>query len=718
MKSVLLSIMMILFITVGLVYADNDYNRYSDYSRTYNHESYRDGDRHRDGDKHRDGDRYRIYYREGDRHRDKHRDRHRDSDEKKGPESCEEGKVWLDNECRDITECKGDTVYNPETYSCEVPTPPTDSDGDGVIDSNDNCPDTPQGVEVDSNGCEIVVTPVDNDNDGFSVDVDCNDNNPNINPNATEILYNGIDENCNGMADDIVDADNDGFNSNVDCNDNDANINPDAIEIVGNGIDENCNGMADDIVIVVDNDNDGVPDDVDQCLDTPAGVQVDATGCEIVDPYTDGHYDNPSCVTCHDTQAGQVHASVHYQWNGPATYMVGGNNEQGKANGAMNTYCGNISGNWEGCAACHIGSGMQIVEVPTPEALADIDCLKCHSAPGKKPTRETCLTCHAKAGGGNALKRGDLALATGNTSDRNYDVHMATTGANLDCISCHTTSQHKIAGKGSDLRPTDLDVEVTCSNCHGNTPHSNSQLDKHTSKVACQTCHIPVYGKNASDTEATEATEIFRTWKSSDATSPPFHPTHEVANNLKPVYRFWNGYTWNYNVGDVPEYDSSKGTYQTSVPQGDSSDPDAKLYPFKYKTVEQPAILGTHQLIPLNTKIFFSTADTEAAIRSGLELMGMSPDTPYEWVTADTYQMLNHQVSPYGQALSCQSCHVNNGPKLQELGYAVPDNNSATCAQCHSNSKARDWSRGNFSDFRGFHDKHRRYSCNRCHSNK
>jgi outer membrane protein OmpA-like peptidoglycan-associated protein len=42
----------------------------------------------------------------------------------------------------------------------EIESAPTDSDGDGVVDSMDRCPGTPRGVAVDQNGCPEVIVEI------------------------------------------------------------------------------------------------------------------------------------------------------------------------------------------------------------------------------------------------------------------------------------------------------------------------------------------------------------------------------------------------------------------------------------------------------------------------------------------------------------------------------------------------------------------------------
>ena len=106
----------------------------------------------------------------------------------------------------------------------------------------------------------------------------------------------------------------------------------------------------------------------------------------------------------------------------------------------------------------------------------------------------------------------------------------------------------------------------------------------------------------------------------------------------------------------------------------------------KYKTAEQPITIDAQpRLIALDTSVFFATGDPIAATETGLVNMGLPATTPYDWVETDTFQMLNHEVSPSGMALQCNDCHGSTTRiDLQgELGYAPKGDLSVICVQCH-----------------------------------
>jgi len=138
-----------------------------------------------------------------------------------------------------------------EDYHLSAGSPCIDTGTTRLGNDIDNMP-VPLGAGFDMGADEYGIA-YDNDHDGYFAGFgDCDDNNAAIHPGAIEIPYNGIDENCNGMADDD-DVDQDGYPRATDCNDNDPSINPGARELNYDGIDQNCDGVDGTIGVPLNN---------------------------------------------------------------------------------------------------------------------------------------------------------------------------------------------------------------------------------------------------------------------------------------------------------------------------------------------------------------------------------------------------------------------------------------------------------------------------------
>ena len=161
-----------------------------------------------------------------------------------------------------------------------------------VIRTDFNRAATSTGETYYFDGLQAPTAAVDADGDGEAADTDCDDSDAAINSSATEVLYDGIDNDCNAATLDTVDADGDGENSDTDCDDSDAAINSSAAEVLYDGIDNDCDPLTLD---TVDADGDGENSDTD-CDDsdslTYSGAAAnDSTTACMTDADGDGYGD-------------------------------------------------------------------------------------------------------------------------------------------------------------------------------------------------------------------------------------------------------------------------------------------------------------------------------------------------------------------------------------------------------------------------------------------
>ena len=133
-----------------------------------------------------------------------------------------------------------------------------DEDGDGISDADDECPNTPEGEEIDHDwwheGCSS--SQIDRDEDGVTDDMD-----------LCPSTYSWWTVDNEGCADEQLDDDNDGVsNADDDCTNTPEDFN--ALNSRGCSFED-----------LQDSDGDGILDFEDECSNTPVGAEVDYVGC-------------------------------------------------------------------------------------------------------------------------------------------------------------------------------------------------------------------------------------------------------------------------------------------------------------------------------------------------------------------------------------------------------------------------------------------------------
>jgi octaheme c-type cytochrome (tetrathionate reductase family) len=406
-----------------------------------------------------------------------------------------------------------------------------------------------------------------------------------------------------------------------------------------------------------------------------------------------------ACLSCHTERHKEVMVNNHWTWDRKEKLHKRDAVSVGKKS-VLNNFCVGVGSNEKMCTKCHAGYGYSDKSFDFTKA-ENIDCIVCHDQSGlyekalagmpKKgidlnkiaqsvgnPKKENCGSCHYLGGGGNNVKHGDLDIEMNNCS-REIDVHMAKEGEDMNCTACHTTQNHKITGKLYALSSEDKN-RVTCEQCHTDRPHNDKIIDNHSYRVACQTCHIPVYAKG-------KPTKMYWDWSTAgrlDADSMPITEKDADGNvsynsmkgnfvwedSVVPEYFWFNGLADHFLLTDIikefpVQLNSLAGSYKDKGINSESKSV-SKIWPVKvhrgkqpydmvHKTLLQPKLYSDKK----GDSAFWMDFNWSNSITAGMKYMNLPYSGKYDFVETEMYWPLNHQVSAADKALRCIDCHTS-----------------------------------------------------------
>ncbi|MFZ1685515.1 MAG: hypothetical protein WAU88_15465 [Candidatus Zixiibacteriota bacterium] len=434
----------------------------------------------------------------------------------------------------------------------------------------------------------------------------------------------------------------------------------------------------------------------------------------------------------------------------------------------------------EGCGQCHVGGQ---VTAPLGEMMPGygtlaqekdaIDCLICHSVAydmnrkqvvrnesgqwswGEdrsmraamsvtRPTAQACLRCHQhNLGGDMYVDSADSSFMEsltrsgenrprvkhpgskrGTPYSPTWDVHAA---AGLSCIECHKTEGHRIA-KGTHtttMMANDLPkVEVACEECHTSAPHKKTdrsdELNGHTEKLACQTCHIPsLHPDNATrrdfatpmleekpgvwvytdiEKECDPGRGIVYKWWNGDGTFLG-NPIGENPNG-KNLYRFYNPTnTW----PEFKQFDYAAWYERVMRPIAKAGRP-SKIYAMKLFNGRQHIDLQNMgpfggMYLPYNLPTYYTSGNPDSA--ASVEMQSGMMKMMYGWMF-DIYMMDKFMrfmeidgwnTGAYADASTNHQVEARWIPQdaSLEISHAIRKTGALTCANCHATNGVMDF---------------------------
>jgi octaheme c-type cytochrome (tetrathionate reductase family) len=463
---------------------------------------------------------------------------------------------------------------------------------------------------------------------------------------------------------------------------------------------------------------------------------------ELQGPFRSGEEVTKVCLSCHTEAAKQVMDTRHWTWEytNPQTGQKLGKRTM------LNSFCIGDRSNEAFCQSCHVGYGWKDAKFDF-HAQQKVDCLVCHNTGGYskpaglagevatqrielptgsgkfidpvdlakvaqyigKTSNATCGSCHYNGGGGDGVKHGDLDSSL-NKASKKLDVHMASKvqgGAGFTCATCHQSDGHQIAGSRITMTASDPHGPMlrgdtvhagrnaaTCQSCHGDKPHKEGlltveRLNNHTSKLACQTCHIPEFARGG------VATKMAWDWSTAGkltAEGKPFQKKDEhghviydskkgdfkLAENVVPDYQWFNGKVTYTTQDDTIDPAS---VVKINTFHGSPEEPGARIWPVKRFTGKQPYDVEHRQLLVPHTAIQDDTAfwynfDWPKALTAGAEASGKPFSGQYDFVRTEMLWPITHMVAPKEQAVSCVQCHSANGRLAGIGGVYLPGRDS------------------------------------------